>query len=439
MKPNNSIENSRKLFVFLLNLYPQEHRTGYAACMQQVFVDQCRSAYQEKGIFGLVLLWLRTLPDLGYTAMLEHITSPRATWGLMEPVPNAPLPWKGVFLILLPGLVYLVSQIAQLTGQPWYLVVYYRAAFFLILPVLAVWIITRRFPIWGLIPLGLLFKLIQEIGYQLVVLHPEVFSVNPLLNFILITAKQVQMNPLIPAGLMAVAILILAIYYLRNHKPSNGFWIWGGLYFLLAIIKEGMFLIIWSWDYLNGNQGIIPWNEMWTMIFSNVQWDLYNLIAFLFLIFIGTLFTRRHGFFAILILVGYILPTIVVGIPWNLESNSNQLLIVSTAVIIYRSLLSIIAPIWMSRTSSQEGKKRVVMISIALALAVHAVMQFYPLTFSTEAYSIGPDWFFSVLLEELKLVSAFLLAIVLYQDEPSKPTIPGQAYGAFPVLSREKA
>jgi hypothetical protein len=357
----------------------------------------------------------------------------------MEPVPNAPLPWKGVFLILIPGLVYLVSQIAQLTGQPWYLVVYYRAAFFLILPVLAVWAITRRFPLWGLIPVGLLFKLVQEIGYQLVVLHPDAFSGNALLNVILTIAKQVQGDPLIPAGIMAAAIILLAVRYLRKHKPARGFWIWGGLYLLLALVQEAMIFITWSYDFSLGYQGYMPWNEMWAMLYSNIQWDLYNLTAFLLLIFMGTLFTRRHGFFAILILVGYVLPTIVVGTPWDLENNSNQLLIVSSAVLLYRSLLSIIAPVWMSRTRSQDGKKRVVILSIALALTVHAVMQFYPLLFYPQPYSISTQWIVSVVLEELRLVSAFLLAIVLYQDEQSKPVSPGQVYGAFPVLTSEKA
>jgi hypothetical protein len=157
---NNSwITNSGKIYRSLLCLYPSEHRKDFGFSMQQVFNDQCRNAYQQKGVLGIFLLWLRILPDLGYTVLLEHSSSNRASWGLIEPVPNAPLPWKGVLLVLLPGLVYLVSQIAQLNGEAWYMTVYFRAAYFLILPALAVWVITRRFPIWGLIPIGLFFKL----------------------------------------------------------------------------------------------------------------------------------------------------------------------------------------------------------------------------------------------------------------------------------------
>jgi hypothetical protein len=225
MMTNSWIENSSKAYGSLLSLYPKEHRTEYGASMRQVFTDECRTTYQQKGIPGIVLLWLRILPDLGYTALLEHITSPRASWGLIEPVPNAPLPWKGVFLILLPGLVYLVSQIAQMTGQAWYLTVYYRAAFFLIIPVLIVWAVTRRFPIWGLIPLGLLFRLVQEIGYYMVFMQPTVFSHRPLLNAILSATKLFQTELLIPSGLFAIAIVLLAFRYVRQQKPSRSFWI----------------------------------------------------------------------------------------------------------------------------------------------------------------------------------------------------------------------
>ena len=51
-------------------------------------------------------------------------------------MPNAPLPWKGVLLVLIPGLIFFVSQIEQvISDKDWFFIVYYRAALFLILPV----------------------------------------------------------------------------------------------------------------------------------------------------------------------------------------------------------------------------------------------------------------------------------------------------------------
>ena len=358
MTTNRWIENSRKAYATLLSLYPKEHRSDYGASMQQVFTDQCRSAYQQKSALGIILLWLRTLPDLGYTVLLEHITSPRASWGLMEPVPNAPLPWKGVLLVLLPGLVYLVSQIAQLTGEPWYLTVYCRAAFILIVPVLAVWAITRRFPIWGLIPLGLLYRLVQEMGYLLIVLHPDVFSSNPLLHVVLTAVKPLKNDLLIPVVLFTFAIVLLAWRYTRHQKPSRGFWILIGMFLLVAaiqitneirvIIQNPVYTTI---DYPQVYTTVFTLSETQYMLHDAIARNLFDFTALLLLIFIGTLFTRRHGFFAILIPMGYILPIIVVGL-YDATNPTITLIIISIAVLAYRCLLSLIAPIWMSRTSS---------------------------------------------------------------------------------------
>jgi hypothetical protein len=427
MTHNRWIENSKKAYRTLLNLYPGEHRGHFGVSMQQVFTDQCCSAFQQKGIPGILLLWLRTLPDLGYTALLEHITSPGATWGLMEPVPNAPLPWKGVLLILLPGLVYLVSQIAQLVGEPWYLTVYYRAAFLLILPVLVVWAITRRFPIWGLIPIGLLYRLVQEIGYQFIMLHPGVFSSNPLLNAVLTAATMVDKNPLIPILLFIISILFLAWRYIWKQKPSRSFWMMTGIYLLIFGIQITNNVI----NYAHQSQvNSFLSLEVTEALINNSIWDLYNFSALLLLIFLGTLFTRRHGFFAILIPMGYILPSMLIGASLNLDDvpdSAATLVIVSIAVLSYRLLLSMVAPIWMSRTSSQSGKKRIILFSIVIALSIHLVMQFYP-TLPYPQHPANLQWGIYVVLDELKLISAMMLGLVMYQN-----TLAGEESTAHPL------
>jgi hypothetical protein len=438
MIANQWIETSHKVYATFLSIYPQEHRAEYGESMCQVFTDQCRSAYGQNGALGVILLWLRILPDLGYTALLEHLTSPQSAWGLIEPVPNAPLPWKGVFLILLPGLVYLVSQIAQLTGQPWYLTVYYRAAFLLILPVLAVWAVTRRFPLWGLIPVGLLYRLLQEIGYQLIVLHPEAFSSNPLLNLILTIAKQIQQELLILVVLFTLVSLFLAWRYLRLHRPSRSFWLWLGVYILVAIFQVATNLSMLG----GGSWEAYTTNELREMIKNITTGILYESTAFLCLVFIGTLFTRRHGFFAILIPMGYILPTMLVGLPWQIESAANQaflLILIYLAVLAYRALLSLVTPIWVSRTGSLAGKKRAVLVCITIALGIQAVMQFYPFMLYPEQNQLTAQWVIYVALDEMRLISAILLGVVLYQG--ALPII--QSLGELPeesaALSVEKA
>ncbi len=439
MKTNRWLDGSNRFFNVLLNLYPRDHRDDYAGSMRQVFSAQCSEAYSEKGFMGLFLLWLRILPDMGYTAIVEHLSSPQAAWGLLEPVPNAPLPWKGVFLVMLPGLVYMVSQIAQLNGEPWYLAVYYRAAFFLIIPVMIVWAVTRKFPIWGLIPLGLLFRLIQEIGYQMITLHPDAFSVNPILNLILQTARIVETNLFIPAGIFALISVILAFLYFRKSPSTGKIKLWIAAFMTTVLVQAGYYIPLLfdtiPYNLFRGSPEAIntyyhsPLGAKIPMVIAaltetglleflqnSASYVLYNSTAVFLLIMLGTLFIPRHGFFTIFILVGYYLPVMLVGASWDLGDNPQMLVVMGVSVLLYRALLTFIAPVWMSRTVTEGGKRKVIISCIMLALLVHLGMKFYPsMMFGTLIFS-DTQWVFPVLLEELTIVISFLLGIALYQS-----------------------
>lgn len=106
METNHWINISRWVYSWLLNLYPERHRAEYGADMLQVFTDQCRSASRARKRLEFIALWIRTLIDLGINVFREHFTSPHSSLGLLEAVPNAPLPWKGVALVLVPGLIF---------------------------------------------------------------------------------------------------------------------------------------------------------------------------------------------------------------------------------------------------------------------------------------------------------------------------------------------
>jgi hypothetical protein len=241
--------------------------------------------------------------------------------------------------------------------------------------------------------------------------------------------------------LFLLAIILLINRYLRKYKPTRWFWIWFGSYCILAILQKSMVVSNWVYTYTLNNPINFAPSEIMQMLYSAFGWDLYNLTAFLLLIFIGTLFAHRHGFFAILILVGYILPTMLIGIPFGLDVLPNQTLIlvlISTGVLVYRALLSLIAPIWMSRSATQAGKKRAVIYSIAIALAVHFMMQFHSILYTLDM-RVTSFWVISILLDELRLVSAFLLAMVMYQDAAQLPSTPDQSVGVLPEAVSEKA
>jgi len=66
---------SEKIYRKSLCLYPASHRREYADAMTQLFRDQCRDAWQAGRAVGVVKLWLRVLPDLGKTSVIEQIAA----------------------------------------------------------------------------------------------------------------------------------------------------------------------------------------------------------------------------------------------------------------------------------------------------------------------------------------------------------------------------
>jgi capsular polysaccharide biosynthesis protein len=70
---NQAVAFSEKVFERLLAAYPKAHREEYGAAMAQLFRDQCRDAWSESRGWGLAKLWLRVLPDVIGTSLLEHL------------------------------------------------------------------------------------------------------------------------------------------------------------------------------------------------------------------------------------------------------------------------------------------------------------------------------------------------------------------------------
>ncbi|MSU57827.1 MAG: hypothetical protein EXS35_06535 [Pedosphaera sp.] len=70
-----TVLNSQKLYERLLALYPKAHREEYGPPMAQLFRDQSRDAWREARVRGVVVLWLRVLPDLVRTSLLEHLAA----------------------------------------------------------------------------------------------------------------------------------------------------------------------------------------------------------------------------------------------------------------------------------------------------------------------------------------------------------------------------
>ena len=79
---------SETIYRYLLLAYPRTHRGDYGAAMTQLFHDQCRDAWGQAGNWGLCKLWLRILPDLVNTSILERLSAFKRRKTMSEKLAN---------------------------------------------------------------------------------------------------------------------------------------------------------------------------------------------------------------------------------------------------------------------------------------------------------------------------------------------------------------
>ena len=71
-----TVGTSERVYRFLLRAYPRKLRDEYGGEMARCFKDLSREKLEDGGGLGLVALWVRTLPELIYTALKERSTMP---------------------------------------------------------------------------------------------------------------------------------------------------------------------------------------------------------------------------------------------------------------------------------------------------------------------------------------------------------------------------
>ncbi len=360
----------------------------------------------------MLSLWLRTLVDVGMTVVREHLSDPNAKMGLLEAAPNAPLPWKGVLLVLIPGLVFFVSQIEQVTSnKDWFFLIFYRGAYFLILPVLLVWLLSRRFPVWGLIPFGLLYGILRSYTPNYVLYRlfysPQRYT----------TQELVVVNNLMDKGYMIVvpicAVLLggLIWHQSRRRQISRTAWKWLGLCALLIILQVAGELYRFAtfnyqyWDPLEGRQ----------QLFQVPLWYLYDSLPFLLLIFIGVSFARKYKGLSFLLLLGYLLPTVIFG-RYDPSQHAVSFYVVRLVVLAYRFIVALVAPVWLVRAASIQGRQRAAAIPVALAILCH--ISLIPMVYLTWASQAGyPPSLLELALalcSQLIVAAGLGLAVALY-------------------------
>ena len=372
MKTNRWVTFSLRLYSKLLYLYPQAYRIKYEMEMLRVFKNQCREAYQHQGGFGILLLWARTLTDLGVTVVREHLSDPQAKVGLLDAIPNARLPWKGVLLVLIPGLVFFVSQIEQLTSnRDWFFFAFFRAGFFLILPVLLVWLLTRRYPVWGLIPFGLLYGTLGSYSPRYLISKLPFFTSRMSLPLFHI---RFDLGYLIPVSVCIVLLGGLIWYNARQGQLSKSIWKWLGVYGslvvfqIIAAVALEPFVQTLAWQDL-GWRAALNSLGMKQLVVRLLLWYSYVPLSFLLLVFIGKLFSHKYGGLSFLVLLGYLLPMVVFG-RYDPAQPIIPFYVVSLTVLVYRFVVAVMAPIWLVRAASISRRKRAA-IPVAIAILCH--------------------------------------------------------------------
>lgn len=418
MTSTQKFDRSRRVYARLLHLFPQEHREQFGDSMLQVFTDQLREASQPNG-GGFLNLWLRTLWDLGISAVKEQFSSPHLSAGLLEAVPNQPLPWKGVALVLIPGLAFFIAQLVQLSGQDWFYWMTYRAGYYLILPVLVVWIWRKKFPLWGLVPLGLLFRTLWNLAYR--VYNGEfAYSYPRWFGWLAWGSPAGDVFRIALVLTVIAAIIALLIVIARRKLFTRNAWYWlGGFFALCAAYVAGSCLTYTD----TGLQG-------WRFFVSVAPSVIYESIGLLVLILLGSFFARRHGRLAMLLLMGYLLPTVIYGRftnYWNTLPDTvvnTFFLLISITVLVYRFIIALAAPVWVVRSAAPGAQRKASLITLLICVGIQAAMNIGVGIFMSLNYQYtGFTWltWYVTFAAQLVMVAGVGLAATLYADPPPEP------------------
>ncbi len=177
--------------------------------------------------------------------------------------------------------------------------------------------------------------------------------------------------------------------------------------------------------------------------FINIQSTLENIaysafyaflytIGFLLLVLVGVLLTRRHGRLALLLPLGYIIPTVVLGRFDHSTDSAYSLFWMSVSVLAFRVLVTLIAPIWIVRSASEHARKRAGTIALPIALGILVLAHAGFLYASIAAYGENLKmWdYYYYFSPELLILAGIALVITLYRSVDPAQLLPGPVHAS---------
>jgi hypothetical protein len=435
------VDKSR-FYAALTALYPREFRDRFGSEMIQTHHDQCREVLARPAgsgrFFAWFALWLQTLADWFVSVLREHITDPNRSTGLLESPVDAPLPWKGVLLVLLPGLAFFIAQIGQLSGVDWFFYLMYRGAYFMMVPVLIVWIWKKRFPVWGLIPFGLLIRTILNYFsnvdslsryYEILVryyihLQPGTQPDIVHLTQVAVGRMQAGYSTFIWAftALMFTASLIMFAILLK-HKSRKHLVVTAFVGYFLVFMATG---ILASLDYYQSSLGTLsnPYPAAYAMDFLayDLQSVLYTAGGFLLTVMVGGLFSRRHGRLALLLPLGYLISSTIYGrinTTWMVNDDYTFRLFTVTSVValLFRFVVAVAGPLWITRSPTSNRSKWAAAVSLVIVVGLQFGFAIW-LSAPTWGDQFFIEWFFSGTKWCFAYLAGYGLALAAYIDLP---------------------
>jgi hypothetical protein len=142
---------SERAYRALLRLYPLDHRREYQEPMLQHARDMLRAA-RPRGGWRVAGVTLHLVLDGLVNAGKEHLEAFMSDNRLIQPAP-----WSIILLAVIPGLLFTLSRESNTTWGILLAILAYGYLALLLIGLPYLWRKQRRFPLWGLLPAGMLF------------------------------------------------------------------------------------------------------------------------------------------------------------------------------------------------------------------------------------------------------------------------------------------
>ena len=162
-------------------------------------------------------------------------------------------------------------------------------------------------------------------------------------------------------------------------------------------------------------------------------WYLYDSLPFLLLVFIGKLFAPKYEGLSFLILLGYLLPTVIFG-RYGIWNEAIPFYLVTLAVLVYRFVVALVAPIWLMRAASIPRRQRAAAIPVAIAIICQISLNVIVSLIWAGQSNYQPSLlnFVMPLWNQFIIAAGLGLAVALYL--PTAKT-PGQTATSQPALT----